>query len=167
MKNNNNNNQQSLGLVDSPAFSKDDTLAYLHRDELAALENTFPSGKPINDDRNNNNSFVPGVHRPQVQQQLNYEQWEQKVLREQRENFNNRTSLYNQSPVNSGAPNLPANNKTTSEGLAKACKEHQQNELANKLAFVSNNITRLEKQLANFKAVKKTIEKNLKGLDKE
>ena len=166
MKNNNHSRQQ-LGLVDSPSLSTDNTQEYLLKDEQKPEENTFPSSKPINDDINNN-SDVSGVYRHQVQQQqLSYEHWEQKVLREQRENFNNRTSLYNQSPVNSGAPNLPANNKTTSEGLAKACKEHQQNELANKLAFVSNNITRLEKQLANFKAVKKTIEKNLKGLDKE
>ena len=163
---NNNQSKQHLGLVDSPSIAKDDTENFLHQDELAAIDAVRPSLQPQPEVYNQQIVDLPyQVSRNNKQE--SFEQWEARTLKTQKDNLINRTSLYNQSPVNSGAPNLPANNKTTSEGLAKARKEHQQNELANKLAFVSNNITRLEKQLANFKAVKKTIEKNLKGLDKE
>ena len=160
MKNNNQSKQQ-LGLVDSPAFSTDDTTAYLAKDELAALENTFPSGKPINDD-NNSNTFNFGVYRPQVQQQLNYEQWEQKVLREQRENFNNKTSLFQSSPTSSGAPNLVDDGvKPTAEQIEKLRKEESINQLSQRLALLQNSEQRLKKELERNLLVQRQLKDNL------
>ena len=154
---------QSLGLVDNPVFSTDDSEKFLHQDELAAIDAVQPSLQP-----------QPKVYNQQIvdlpyqvsrnNEEENFEQWEARTLKTQKDNLTNRTSIYHQAPVSSGIPNIPENKQTTSEGLAKARKEHEINELANKLAFVSNNIIRHEKQLANLKSIKKTIEKNLKGL---
>ena len=161
MKNNNQSRQQ-LGLVDSPAFSTDDTENFLHQDELRALENTFPSGKPINDDRNNNNPTFSGVYRPQVQQQqLSYEQWEQKVLREQRENFNNKTSLFQSSPTNAGISTVDDGVRPSQERIEQLRKEESINQLSQRLALLQNSEARLRKELERNLLVQREIKKNL------
>ena len=160
MKNNNHSRQQ-LGLVDSPSLSTDNTQEYLLKDEQKPEENTFPSSKPINDDINNN-SDVSGVYRHQVQQQqLSYEHWEQKVLREQRENFNNKTSLFQSSPTNAGISTVDDGVRPSQERIEQLRKEESINQLSQRLALLQNSEVRLKKELERNLLVQREIKKNL------
>ena len=153
MKNNNQSKQQ-LGLVDSPAFSTDDTENFLHQDELRALENTFPSGKPLKDKTN-------------ITQDPSYiytnnitETWEQFEART--EQGRQRGGVGNMKLTSSGIPSLVNDGvKPTAEQIEKLRKEESINQLSQRLALLQNSEQRLKKELERNLLVQREIKKNL------
>lgn len=172
-------------LVDNPTSEPIDN-KYMAQDSVKPVDNSFPTinPEPFQPDVNNPTleygSYEPkasafsdagraGVVRTQ-DQDLTFEQWEEKVLRQQKENFVNRTSIHMTPPSSSGAPFINEekhNKKSSPEQLNKLKREQDISDMTTRLSLLQNNEIRLQKELEKNRQVQVVLRQRLDELNND
>lgn len=171
--------ENKLGLVDNPVSQSIDN-KYMAQDEVKPVDNTFPTitPEPFYPDVNNSvqeygeyqlsgvYSNAPQSLQGAAQDYEPFEQWEQKVLRQQKENLVNRTSIHMQPPTSSGAPFINEQpNKPSQEQIDALKKQQDINDIQQRLALLQQSSARLQKDLDRNHATQRVLIGRLEELN--
>ena len=159
-------------LVDNPSSNNgmDQAQEYLLQDEKAVIDG-LPATTPVDFYPDVNNPTIPyGEYQPRgvvgtTQDYEPFEQWEQKVLRQQKENLVNRTSIHMTPPQNSGINSIPEVPKSSPEKLEKLRKENTVSYLNNELRLLQAEHSKLMSKLTSLQERQRQIRERLEGLN--